>query len=111
MAVCAKCSVEYGERAAFLPCPHSNLSLSPSTKERPQESLLETALTSAVIGLTIQFVTFLLGLTLQLVSSLIEGILLSGFLGVCGGTVAYSLLRGFDQAKLSSSATSTFRIE
>ncbi len=111
MAVCAECSVEYGEQAAFLPCPHSNLSLPPSTKERPQELLLETALTSAVIGLTIQFVTFLLGLTLQLASSLMEGIVLSGFLGVCGGTIAYALLRGYDQAKLSQPATSTVRIE
>jgi hypothetical protein len=98
MPVCSKCAVEHVEgvsESSLHPLP---LSSAPSNEDqKDRELFLDNAFAAAVIGGTAQFISFLLVLTTQATVSLLENLLLSAFIGLCLGCIAYALLTGYDQ--------------
>lgn len=108
MPVCHQCAIEYleGTREAAL---HQHLSRIESLEEneKDRELYLDNAFSSAVIGGTAQFISFLLVLTTQPSVSLIENLLLSSFIALCVGFIAYALLTGYDQINLRGRESSS----
>ena len=96
MPVCQKCAVEYAEGAATS-ATHNHLNLTPSQSQKERELFLDNAFSSAVVGGTAQFVSFLLVFTTQATVSVVENLLLTSFIGLCAGLIAYALLTGYDQ--------------
>jgi hypothetical protein len=65
-------------------------------KANSRESKLDTVSTAIVIGGTAQFVTFIFGLVTEFVPRVFDNILLSAFIGLCVGVIAYALMKGND---------------
>jgi hypothetical protein len=61
---------------------------------KPRESKLDIVSAAVVIGMTAQFVVFLFGLVTEFIPRLIETILISLFIGLCVGVIAYALMKG-----------------
>ena len=100
MSVCPRCAAALQEVVESSPRSVPLTSASPSEDRQPQELMFETVLTATVIGLTVQFISFLFGLATQVVASLYENLLLSSFAGLCVGVIAFALLKGYDQVNL-----------
>jgi hypothetical protein len=65
-------------------------------KTNPREARLDNVTTAIVIGGTAQFVTFIFGLVTEFVPRVFDNILLSAFIGLCVGVIAYALMKGND---------------
>lgn len=59
-----------------------------------RESMIDLVSAAIVIGLTAQFVSFLFGWVTQYIPQLMENLLLSSFMGVCVGVIAFALMKG-----------------
>lgn len=108
MPVCNKCAIEYleGTREAATH-QHLNSVESLDENQKDRELYLDNAFSAAVIGGTAQFISFLLVLTTQPSVSLVENLLLSSFIALCVGFIAYALLTGYDQISLRSRESSS----
>ncbi|GEM_PF-3036767 len=65
------------------------------------EAVIETALTSTVIGLTVQFVAFIYELTTRGGDHLSQNIAISSLAGLLAGMAAFALIRAYDQTRSS----------
>ena len=63
---------------------------------KPRQSKLDTVSAAVVVGMTAQFVMFIFGLVTEFVPRLIENILLSVFVGLCVGVIAFALMKDND---------------
>jgi hypothetical protein len=63
---------------------------------KPRESKLDIVSTAVVIGMTAQFVVFIFGLVTDFIPRMLETILISVFVGLCVGVIAYALMKGND---------------
>jgi len=66
----------------------------PVSKRR--ESKLDTVSTAVVVGMTALFVVFIFGLVTEFVPRILDTILLSVFIGICVGVIAFALIKGDD---------------
>lgn len=66
------------------------------------ETVFETVLTSTVIGLTVQFVSFIFLLTIQNGDQLSKKLIFSGLAGLLAGTCAFALIRAWDYLRWSA---------
>ena len=62
----------------------------------PRAAKLDLVSAAVVVGLTAQFVTFIFGLVTEFVPRLFDNILLSVFIGLCVGVIAFALMKGND---------------
>ncbi|HEX9000988.1 MAG TPA: hypothetical protein VGB07_13875 [Blastocatellia bacterium] len=69
-------------------------SKSANSKTNPREAKFDTVLTAIVVGGTGQFVTFIFGLVTEFMPSMFDKVLLSSFIGLCIGLIAYVLMKG-----------------
>jgi hypothetical protein len=72
---------------------------SPNASEttiKPRETKLDHVSASIVCGMTAAFMAFIFGLVTGYISSNLENILLSLFMGLCIGVIAYALMTGDD---------------
>jgi len=67
-----------------------------TTKSKRRESKLDTVSAAVVIGMTAQFVIFILCLVTEFVPRIIDTILLSMFVGICVGVIGFALMKGHD---------------
>ena len=67
-----------------------------TTKSKRRESKLDTVSAAVVIGMTAQFVIFILCLVTEFVPRIIDTILLSMFVGICVGVISFALMNGND---------------
>ena len=65
-------------------------------KANPREVKFDKVSAAIVVGGTGQFVTFLFGLVTEFVPRVFDNILLSLFIGLCVGVIAYALMKGND---------------
>jgi hypothetical protein len=63
---------------------------------KPRESKLDHVTASAVYGLTATFMAFIFGLVTEYIPRMLENVLLSVFMGICVGVIAYALMSGDD---------------
>lgn len=63
------------------------------TKAKSRAALFDTVTTAIVIGGTAQFITFIFGLVTEIVTRVFDNILLSAFIGLCFGVIAYALMK------------------
>lgn len=63
---------------------------------KPRESQLDIISTAVVIGMTAQFVIFLFGLVSEFMPRLFGSALISAFVGLCVGVIAYALMKSSD---------------
>ena len=66
------------------------------TTLKPRESKLDQVFVAAVYGLTAAFMAFIFGWVTEYISSTFENTLLSAFMGLCIGVIAYALMGGED---------------
>jgi hypothetical protein len=67
-----------------------------TTKSKRRESKLDIVSASVVVGMTAQFVVFILCLVTEFVPRIIDTILLSMFVGICVGVIGFALMKGND---------------
>src|ERR1051326_1742698 len=99
-------AASFGEQAAF-----SEQAIGISQEQRPQpdvrstptgsktkrrEAKFDTMSVAAVVGGTAQFVTFIFGLVTEFVPRVFDNVLLSVFIGLCVGVIAYAVMKGRD---------------
>ncbi|MBK6798685.1 MAG: hypothetical protein IPL01_18660 [Acidobacteria bacterium] len=58
-----------------------------------QESSIDLLAASIVIGLTAQFVSFIFGWTTEYIPRLLDNLLLSSFMGLCVGVIAFAWMK------------------
>ncbi len=63
---------------------------------KPRESKPDIVSAAVVVGMTAQFVVFILGLVTEFIPRMIEVILISAFIGLCVSVIAYALMKGDD---------------
>ncbi len=66
------------------------------TAVKPRESKLDHVFVAAVYGLTASFMAFIFGWVTEYIPSGLENFLLSAFMGLCVGVIAYALMSGED---------------
>jgi len=66
------------------------------SKTNPREAKFDQVSAAIVVGGTAQFVTFIFGLVTDFVPRVVDNILLSTFIGLCVGVIAYALMKGND---------------
>lgn len=64
-----------------------------SAKAAPREARLDLVSAAVVVGLTAQFVTFIFGLVTEFVPRWLDNILLSVFIGMSVGVIAFALMK------------------
>jgi hypothetical protein len=64
---------------------------------KPRESRLDPVSSAVFVGMTAQFVVFLIGLVTDIVPRLIENIILSVFAGLCVFVIALALMKKTDK--------------
>ncbi len=78
----------------------SQVHVVPENRSEPvaktRESKLDIVSAAVVVGMTGQFVMFIIGLVTEFVQRLLENILISAFVGLCVGVIAYALMKGND---------------
>ena len=74
--------------------PVTNIAATTSSKR--SKSKLDTVSAAVVVGMTAQFVVFILCLVTEFVSRIIDTILLSMFVGICVGVISFALMNGND---------------
>jgi len=67
-----------------------------ATGSKRRESMLDKVSAAVVVGMTAQFVVFVLCLVTEFVSRIIDTILLSMFVGICVGVIGFALMNGKD---------------
>lgn len=67
-----------------------------SKDSKRRESRLDTVSAAVVVGMTAQFVVFILCLVTEFVPRIIDTILLSVFVGICVGVIGFALMKGND---------------
>jgi hypothetical protein len=67
-----------------------------TTKSKRRESKLDIVSAAVVVGMTAQFVVFILCLVTEFVSRIIDTILLSLLVGICVGVIGFALMKGND---------------
>ncbi|MCI0388123.1 MAG: hypothetical protein MOB07_05055 [Acidobacteria bacterium] len=67
-----------------------------TTKSKRRESKMDTISAAVVVGMTAQFVVFILCLVTEFVPRIIDTILLSLFVGICVGVIGFALMKGND---------------
>ena len=67
-----------------------------SKDSKRRESKLDTVSAAVVVGMTAQFVVFILCLVTEFVPRIIDTILLSVFVGICVGVIGFALMKGND---------------
>lgn len=65
-------------------------------KVKPRETKGDFLAASVVYGFTASFMAFIFGLVTEYIPSAFENILLSLFMGICVGVIAYGLMSGED---------------
>lgn len=101
MPVCTWCAVGV-RRDATEPSLRNRMPFTPlADTSRNGESIVETALTSFVVGLTAQFIFILYELVTQGDSNLKTSFLLSSLLGLLVGTCAFLAMRFYDHVQAS----------
>lgn len=90
----------FGEQASGVSQEQDAQSIIRSMQAKPQASRREKKLdivsASVVVGGTAQFVAFIFGLVTDFVPRVFDNILLSTFIGLCVGVIAYALMKGND---------------
>ncbi len=71
-------------------------SMSPTPQASRRERKWDIVSASVVVGGTGQFVTFIFGLVTDFVPRVFDNVLLSTFIGLCVGVIAYALMKGSD---------------
>jgi len=66
----------------------------PVSKRR--ESKLDTVSIAVVVGMTALFVVFIFGLVTEFSPRILDTVLLSAFIGICVGVIAFALVKGDD---------------
>jgi hypothetical protein len=66
------------------------------TTIKPRETKLDHVSAAIVCGMTAAFMAFIFGWVTEYISSAVENILLSLFMGLCIGVIAYALMTGDD---------------
>jgi len=74
--------------------PVTKVTITNNSKRR--ESKLDKVSAAVVVGMTAQFVVFVLCLVTEFVSRIIDTILLSMFVGICVGVIGFALMNGKD---------------
>lgn len=72
--------------------PHFNTQLHNITQLKTSAAKLDRISASVVIGLTAQFVTSVFGIVTEFLPRMFETILLSTFIGMCVGVIAFALM-------------------
>lgn len=72
--------------------PHFNTQIHNITQLKPSAAKLDRISASVVIGLTAQFVTSVFGIVTEFLPRMFEIILLSTFIGMCVGVIAFALM-------------------
>ena len=67
-----------------------------TAKSKRRESKMDTISAAVVVGMTAQFVIFILCLVTEFVSRIIDTILLSLFVGICVGVIGFALMKSND---------------
>lgn len=65
-------------------------------KHLTRESRVDQVSASVVIGLTALFIAFMFGWVTSLITNITENLLLSLFMGLCVGVIAYALMKEED---------------
>ena len=93
-------AASFGEQAVGISQeqgPQSVINSIPSgSKTSPREAKFDIVSASIVVGGTAQFVTFIFGLVTDFVTHIFDNVLLSMFIGLCVGVIAYALMKGND---------------
>ena len=71
-------------------------SIPSGSKTNPREAKFDIVSAAIVVGGTAQFVTFIFGLVTEFVTHVLDNVLLSVFIGLCVGVIAYALMKGND---------------
>jgi hypothetical protein len=66
------------------------------TSSKRRQSKMDTVSAAVVVGMTAQFVVFILCLVTEFVTRIIDTILLSMFVGICVGVIGFALMKGHD---------------
>ena len=75
---------------------HTVVKITTEAVSKPRESKLDTVSTAVVIGMTAQFVVFIVGLVTEFAPRMLEIILLSVFVGLCVSVIAFALMKDND---------------
>lgn len=90
----------YGEQASGVSQEQGDQSIIRSISSAPQANQRakkwDIVSASVVVGGTAQFVSFIFGLVTEFVPRVFDNILLSAFVGLCVGVIAYALMKGND---------------
>ncbi|HKQ79752.1 MAG TPA: hypothetical protein VJ810_39020 [Blastocatellia bacterium] len=65
-----------------------------TTKSKRRETKMDTISAAVVVGMTAQFVVFILCLVTEFVPRIIDAVLLSMFVGICVGVIGFALMKG-----------------
>ncbi|MDQ3009969.1 MAG: hypothetical protein M3X11_04620 [Acidobacteriota bacterium] len=93
-------ATSYGEQAVGISQeqnPQAVINSIPSgSKTNPREAKFDIVSAAIIVGGTAQFITFLFGLVTEFVTHVLDNVLLSVFIGLCVGVIAYALMKGND---------------
>jgi hypothetical protein len=93
-------AASFGEQAVGIsqePQTQSVINSIPSgSKTSPREAKFDIVSAAIVVGGTAQFVTFIFGLVTDFVTRVFDNVLISTFIGLCVGVIAYALMKGND---------------
>lgn len=93
-------AASFGEQAVGIsqePQTQTVINSIPSgSKTSPREAKFDIVSAAIVVGGTAQFVTFIFGLVTDFVTRVFDNVLISTFIGLCVGVIAYALMKGND---------------
>lgn len=67
--------------------------ITPKPVSKRRESKLDTVSAAVVVGMTALFVVFLLCLVTEFAPRMLDIILLSAFVGICAGVIAFAMMK------------------
>ena len=65
-------------------------------KTKPNETKLDIISAAVVVGMTVQFVSFLFGLVTEFIPRILDVTVISLFLGLCVAVIAYAMMKEGD---------------
>lgn len=100
MQIETRFAASLSEEPAGIAATHEPQPFTPLTQARaqaaPRAAKLDLVSAAVVVGLTAQFVTFIFGMVTEVVPRLLDNILLSVFIGLCVGVIAFALMKEND---------------
>ncbi len=76
-----------------IPQPQIQKQITETENIKPRDSKVDLISASVVYGLTAQFVAFMFGVVTEYIPNMMVNVLLSTFMGLCVGVIAYAVMK------------------